>query len=166
MPILSNLITGALVASAAVLPGATAAQSLHSNLQHGVHGRPKMAENRPAFDSKTMAAARGHLGGGHGFRQGMKPPFQGEKPTAGGKVTAISGSMITVQDRDNTTITIDASTAKVSKDFFRNASTVAISDIKVGDMVMVHGTKNGTTVTATGVNVMDTMMGHFHNVGR
>ncbi|HVX91408.1 MAG TPA: DUF5666 domain-containing protein [Candidatus Paceibacterota bacterium] len=87
------------------------------------------------------------------------PPM--ERPTAIGKVTAVSGTTLTVEDmKGSTTYTVDASGATVTK---HNPpatqggeptdTTVAVSTIQVGDVVAVHGTANGTQITATTIDV-------------
>lgn len=74
-----------------------------------------------------------------GFGKGHGPMGMGVH----GKVTAVSGSTLTIEDtnpRDNTT-----------KTFTVDASKADITSIAVGDEVMVMGTVSGTTVTATKV---------------
>ena len=83
----------------------------------------------------------------------MGPGGPGENhtpPAAAGKVTAISGNTITIDDqRAGKTFTVDATNATVVKDR-DTASTV--SAIVVGDMIGVEGTVSGTTVTATEIH--------------
>ena len=76
------------------------------------------------------------------------PVIQGNgQPVIGGTITAMTGSTLTVTNKSNVTYTVDAAQAKVEKS---NAlSTVAA--LAVGDAVVVQGTVNGTTVTATSV---------------
>ncbi len=67
-------------------------------------------------------------------------------------VTAISGTTITgtsVFAKSQVTFTIDASSASIAKGFSLNGSTIAISEIKVGDQLIVNGTVNGTNIKAT-----------------
>lgn len=75
-----------------------------------------------------------------------------------GTVSAVNGSSITLTGKDGTTYTVDAGSASITKDM-----TVSVSDIKVGDTLMAHGTVSGTSVTATnihdGVPPMGGMMG-------
>ena len=237
MPILSNLLTGALVASAAVVPAATVSAHVQTRHAQGMpttehraeklgqkildlknmtvgkvtavsgatitiegrenktftidtsgatllKGNPRdpatitlsdikvgdMVMARGTVDGTSVKATEAHL---MGAPHDMKPfgGERGEKPTAGGKVTAVNGSTITIQDRDEKTYTIDATNAKLTSGF-RDTTTIVVSDIKVGDMVMTHGTLNGTTVTATDVHDMGTLpepgkgfgkkMGRFH----
>jgi riboflavin synthase alpha subunit len=91
------------------------------------------------------------------FAQGNGMGMFGRGPGAPGvfgSVTAISGSTLTVtaKTRPNSTATatvytIDASNAKITK----NNVSAAISDIAVGDTVMVQGTVSGTNVMATAI---------------
>jgi hypothetical protein len=86
-------------------------------------------------------------------------------PAAFGKITAINGSSITISGKSNTTYTVDVSSAK----FYRGKDTaITLSDLAVNDMVVVEGTVNGTTITATVLRIggprgipggMPTMMG-------
>lgn len=69
-------------------------------------------------------------------------------PAAFGKITAISGSTITISGgKDNTTYTVDASNATFASD--PHSTAASISSLKVGDMIAVDGTVSGTSVTAT-----------------
>ena len=68
-----------------------------------------------------------------------------------GKVTAISGTTISITSgskKNPTTTTIDASKAKV-----QGEKTHHVSDIKVGDTIVVIGTSQSGTVTATMITV-------------
>lgn len=68
-----------------------------------------------------------------------------------GKVTTISGSTLTVErkgfgkDATTASYSVDASSAKVEK----SGAAATLADIAVGDTVMVAGTVNGMSVTAT-----------------
>lgn len=76
--------------------------------------------------------------------------MHGQRPTAVGKVTAISGSTITITDqRANTTYTVDASNATIDKG--PNA-TGLLSDITVGSMIAVQGTVSGSSIVATSIH--------------
>lgn len=72
------------------------------------------------------------------------------QPVVGGNVTAISGNSVTIVNSSNVTYTIDVTTAKVMK---KGVTTATLSNITVGDSVIVQGTVNGTSVTA--VSVLD-----------
>ncbi|MBU6447879.1 hypothetical protein KGQ24_03525 [Patescibacteria group bacterium] len=85
----------------------------------------------------------------------------GFKPAAAGKVTAINGNVITLSGRDfttksNTTYTVDAANATITKlnppisNGSKPTSTpISVSQIAVGDMLIVQGTVSGTTIQAT-----------------
>ncbi len=66
-----------------------------------------------------------------------------------GKVTAINGTSITLSQKNNTSLTVNVGSATVTKGFGKNAKTIAIGDIVVGDRLTAIGTLSGTTVTAT-----------------
>jgi hypothetical protein len=73
-----------------------------------------------------------------------------------GTVSAISGNTITLtklgKKSTTTTYTIDATSAKITKKMGKAAPTViTISDIKVGDRLLVKGTITGTTISATNI---------------
>jgi hypothetical protein len=84
------------------------------------------------------------------------------RPAAVGKVTAISGTKITVSStnpKDNTVTTyvIDASAASVEKGSAGVTPAAAtLADIAVGDTVMVQGTTSGTSIIAT--KILDGIM--------
>ena len=81
-----------------------------------------------------------------------------------GTVDAMDGTTITVDGRQGTstattTYSVDASNAKVIKG--SATTTASVSDISVGDHVIIRGTVSGTSVTATTVidGVMSGIMG-------
>lgn len=79
-------------------------------------------------------------------------------PHAGGEVTAVSGSTITVKDRDGATVTIkvDGSTT-----YLVAGASAKLSDIKVGMFLVAEGTKSSDgSLTATAVRAGD------HGFGR
>ena len=69
------------------------------------------------------------------------------QPIVGGAITAISGNTLTVTNKSNVTYAVDATSAN----FLQGSATIAISGVKVGDTVVVQGTVNGTSVTASTV---------------
>ncbi|MDE1924680.1 MAG: hypothetical protein KGH79_00665 [Patescibacteria group bacterium] len=80
---------------------------------------------------------------------------RGMGPGIVGTVSAVNGDSLTVAGKNGTTYTVDVTTATVMKSSGAGSAptTVAISDIAVGDTIMAQGTVSGTSVTAT--NVMD-----------
>jgi hypothetical protein len=110
--------------------------------------------------------------GGHASMPSMTPPANGshwEATTTGGMhmgangmmamrngvfgtVTAVDGDTITVLGRQgtttaSTTYSVDASNAKVIKG--SATTTASVSDISVGDRVIVQGTVTGASIAAT-----------------
>ncbi len=79
--------------------------------------------------------------------QGQQQIKGNGEPVVGGAVTAISGNSLTITNKSNLTYTVDASSATVQKD----GTASAVSSVAVGDNVVVQGTVNGTSVTATSV---------------
>ena len=89
------------------------------------------------------------------------------KPAAVGTVTAVSGDSITLTDKmSGTTYTVDATNATIMKMGTPSTSTsgsgttqrptpttITVSDIAVGDTIMVQGTVSGESIIAT--QIMD-----------
>ncbi len=76
----------------------------------------------------------------------MPEGFSGNgQPVVAGSVTGVNGSTITISNTSNVTYTIDATLAKVMK----GKDVGALSDIVVGDHIVVQGTVNGNAITAT-----------------
>jgi hypothetical protein len=111
-----------------------------------------------------VATTAGQVQLTHGTNQTTGTGIQHTKPAAVGTVTAISGSTLTVTDKQsNATYTVDASNATITKVTAPTATTgtattppakptettISVSGIAVGDTVMVQGTVSGTSVTAT-----------------
>ncbi len=98
--------------------------------------------------SVTATTIRDGVGQGQGTDQNATPVIQGNgQPVIGGNVTAVNGSILTVTNKSNVTYTVDATNATVEKG---NAAS-SISNVVVGDNVVVQGTTNGTSVTASSV---------------
>lgn len=108
--------------------------------------------------------------GGHEFGPGGRPmpmtargtsPIQGNgEPIVGGNVTAVNGVTLTVTNASNVTYTVDATSAKIVK----NGTSSAIASIATGDNVIVQGTVNGTSVTAS--SIIDQGSGSQTNSGQ
>jgi hypothetical protein len=74
-------------------------------------------------------------------------------PHAGGEVTAISGSTITVKDRDGASVTIQTSG---TTEFQVNGDNAALADVKVGMFLVAEGTRNSDgSLSATDVRAAD-----------
>ncbi len=76
------------------------------------------------------------------------PPITGNgQPVVAGTVSAISGSTLTITNKSNVTYTVDATNAKI----VQGQTTITVSGVTVGDSVVVQGTVNGSSVTASSV---------------
>lgn len=92
-----------------------------------------------------MMRGRGPTGTANGGT-GQTPPFKGNgEPVVAGTVSAVTGNSITITTSSNTSYTIDATSAAVTKG---NASST-VSAVAVGDYVVAQGTVNGNSVTAS-----------------
>ena len=110
-----------------------ATSTLHAN----VHARVEWAHARHAWKhAKDRANAS------------TTPIIQGNgEPVIGGVVSAISSSTLTVTTKSGIAYTVNASGATVVKDH----ATSTLSRVTQGDAVIVQGTMNGTSVTASSV---------------
>ncbi|HUQ44438.1 MAG TPA: DUF5666 domain-containing protein [Candidatus Limnocylindria bacterium] len=82
-------------------------------------------------------------------------------PHAGGEVTAVSGSTITVTRRDDTTTTINVDSAT---EYTVNGEDAALADVKVGMFLVAEGTENSDgSLDATTVRAGDA--GDFRGPG-
>jgi hypothetical protein len=83
-------------------------------------------------------------------------------PVVAGTVSAISGNTITLKNNSNTQYTVDASSADIKK----GEATSSVSSISIGDNILVQGTVNGSSVTATMVIDQSAKPGNDNNGGR
>ena len=92
--------------------------------------------------------APGMRGEGNRQKMGTSTPIGNGQPVVFGKTTAVNGTSLTVTTASNVTYTVDATNAKVmaGKD-----TASSLSNIAVGDRVLVQGTVNGTSINATTV---------------
>lgn len=75
------------------------------------------------------------------------------KPGIIGTVTSVSGSTLTVKAMNGTIYSVETANAKFQKD--KNTA-ITIANIAVNDSVIIQGTVNGTSVTATNVFDVET----------
>jgi Domain of unknown function (DUF5666) len=130
-----------------------------STLSSVAVGDTVMVQGTVSGDSVTATTIRDGLvpqmggmpgRGGMGGHASSTPPYipQGNgEPVVGGSVTAISGSTLTITNQAGATYTIDASSAAVSD----KGATSTVSSIAVGDNVVVQGSVNGSSVTASSI---------------
>ena len=69
------------------------------------------------------------------------------QPVVAGKIVTINGSILTITNKSNVTYTVDTTNAKIVQD----QKTITIANITLGDNVVVQGTVNGNTITASSV---------------
>ncbi len=109
-----------------------------------------MVEGTVSGTNVTATAIRdGMPKGGAGMMGGEQNPViagNGE-PVVAGTVTTINGNTITITNKSNVTYSVDATNAKVSE----NNTVTTLSNIVVGENVVVQGTVNGNSVTATSI---------------
>jgi hypothetical protein len=84
------------------------------------------------------------------------------QPIVGGNVTAINGTTLTITNKSNVTYTIDASSTIVQK---RGSATSTLANITVGDNVLIQGTVNGNSVTASLITDQGTMAPNINAQG-
>jgi hypothetical protein len=102
-------------------------------------------------DGVMTGGGRGTASSGtKGTSPAVKPVTKRVGTGVGGTVASINGTTLTVTSNavnggTVTTYTVDASKATVTK----SGATSSVSDISVGDTVMIQGTVSGTSVTAT-----------------
>ena len=97
-----------------------------------------------------MVSARGTVNGTSVTATSISDASYISRTVFSGKVTAISGSMLTISAMKGKTYTVDATTATITKGFKVKAA-MTLADVKVGDKITAIGTLSGTTVTATAV---------------
>ena len=93
---------------------------------------------------------------------GMMSSIKGNgEPVIGGSVTAVNGSTLTVTNSSNVTYTVDAANATITK----SNATTTVSGITIGDNVVIQGTVNGNSVTASSVidNGANASTGSIHD---
>jgi hypothetical protein len=107
----------------------------------------------------TAIVIRDNAGGPMGDRSGMPgrglgrdasltPIINGNgEPVVGGSITAISGTTLTVTNTSGVTYTISAA----SSTFVVKGARSMLSSVAVGDNVIVQGTVNGNSVTASSI---------------
>lgn len=101
----------------------------------------------------TATTIRDGIGNMQGNRTGKpqgqpQSPIQGNgEPVIGGSVSAINGNTLTVTNKSNVVYTIDVTNASIIK----MGTSTAISNLAVGDNLVIQGTVNGTSVTASSV---------------
>jgi hypothetical protein len=103
-----------------------------TSIRDGVMTPGMRGQGNPGINGKSgMASSTPVLGNG--------------QPVIAGTVSVISGNTLTITTASNVTYSVDAGNAKI----LEGQNTVALSSIVVGNKVLVQGTVNGTSVTAS-----------------
>jgi hypothetical protein len=124
---------------------------------------------RVAVGGGVLAAAIG-LGGAaagastpHGSKappstsRSAMPPGRGQRPMAGGKVTALSGDLITVESGKSRTSQVEFTSGTT---FRTTSGTTTSADLKVGEFIAVEGTRDTDgTVNAKSIMISATAPG-------
>lgn len=90
---------------------------------------------------------KGGPGAGRPGTASSTPVLGNGQPVIAGTVSAVSGSSLTLTTSSGVTYAVDASAAKV----LAGADTIALSNVAVGNKVLVQGAVNGTSITASTV---------------
>jgi hypothetical protein len=85
---------------------------------------------------------------GEGAENKQTSIIQGNgQPVVGGIVATIDGTLLTITNVSNVTYMVDASSATVIK----NNATSTLSNVTVGDQIIVQGTVNGNSIVASSI---------------
>lgn len=105
----------------------------------------------------SVGVVRAMSGHGNGDPRNGMPMMQGEArggmrggPGLGGEITKIEGTTITVKGRDDQTITI---TVDDNTNYQKEGDDAKLSDLKVGDEIMVRGDVQNISVEADSIGI-------------
>ena len=85
-------------------------------------------------------------------------PASATQPAAAGKITALSGDVITIEDRQGTSQTVSYTSATT---FHSRTGTASAANLKDGDFIAAQGTKDTDgSVVATNIMISTTAPGH------
>ena len=101
---------------------------------NGSHGGPGMGMGSMGSSTRSTSMP-------------VSPITGNGQPAIAGSVSAISGNTLTVTNKSNVTYTVDVTNAKI----VQGQTTVTVSNVAVGDNVIVQGAVSGTSVTASSV---------------
>lgn len=98
-------------------------------------------------DGQMGKGMRGNNGNQTGKTPLVSPITGNGQPIVAGTISSISGSTMTITNKSNVNYTVDTTNAKIVQD----SNTILISNMVVGDTVIVQGTVNGNSVVASSV---------------
>jgi hypothetical protein len=144
----SRKLTRSIVAGAAAIAVAGGSYGIvsatSSSASTAASSSPAASSASPAASSASPAASRGSGGGGSNARSG---PAAGG---ASGTVGSVSTSGFTMTTSAGQKVTVDEASATT---YQKGTSPASASAITTGESVLVLGTVNSTTITATQVTV-------------
>ncbi len=105
-----------------------------ANINSGDHVRVEGVVNGTVVNASIILEGN--------FTKGRSKLGQG----VAGTITALNGPTLTLADKNNTIYTVDATNAKILKDYA--STSIAVSEIKIGDHVLVRGSLAGTSIVA------------------
>lgn len=144
----SDIVVGDTVAIQGTITGTNiVATTIRDGVMMGVKG----TENNKAGEDKGK--------GNRPMMASSTPIIQGNgQPIIGGTISVINGTTLTVTNKSNVTYTVDTTNAKIAQ----GNVLVSLSNLKVGDSVLVQGTVNGTSIVASSV-IDQTKLGNTSN---
>lgn len=86
-------------------------------------------------------------GRGRGQRAAFALPFGNGQPIVAGTVTAVSSTTFTITNKGGASFSVNAAGANIVK----NNATSTLSNVAVGDAVVIQGTVNGSSITASAI---------------
>ena len=98
-------------------------------------------------DGRGPGMGQGWGMGGKGGASATSTIVGNGNPIVAGNVTAVNGNTLTITNKSNATFTIDVTNAKIEK----SGAVSSVSNVAVGDGVIVQGTVNGNSVVASSV---------------
>ncbi len=118
----------------------------------------QLGTNQGPGNPRAAQGGQGRSGQGANSRSGQGPNGRnGQNGTSavGGTVDSVSGNMITIKLNNGSTAQIQlASNGQIIEEITGSAS-----DIKQGDVIMAFGQRQGSTLTATDVNISNSFSG-------
>ncbi len=128
---IASIVVGDTIAVQGTMTGTNiVATTIRDGVMNGASGNMKKPDNtdKPNQDLSTIV--------GNG------------QPVIAGSITAINGNTITITNKSNITYAVDVSSAKF---VVIGVTSATISNVKVGDNIVVQGAINGTSVTASSI---------------
>lgn len=129
---IASTVSGIVVGDTVMVQGTVNGANVTATaIRDGMMGRGQKSDNDTQKHGQTLAVQ-----------------IQGNgQPVVGGSITAINGTILTITNKSNVTYTVDTTNAKIVK----AGQTSSLSNLAVGDNVIVQGTVNGTSIAASSI---------------